>query len=550
MSNLNMTTRTFFAAMVVAALATAGCMRSRTSPVELPAAGAVQSTTAVAPVATRPNQPEVVRLPPVDPLPQLTHAGGIRLVSLQTDDEPPQALLAPQNATPATPGGQTQRTVEEIPSDGTYPIDLANALALGGANSLQVQLARERVLEAESRYVRARALWLPSLRFGVGYNRHDGRIQATPGQVVEVGRNSLFVGGGAGLGGALLAGGSGGPSRLSVNLSLADAAFEPLSTGQELNAKDAAEQAAINDTLRDVAVAYFQLVEVRGKEANARQALSDTSAMVKQVTQFEKEGFGSTTEVSRATAEMASWQQIVEDSRRESMTQAAELARLLRLDPTVRLVPADDKVLPIELVDKNENVHDLIGQAMAVHPEIAEREALVQAACFRVNQEHWRPWLPNVQVGASGGSFGGGKSNNYENAGGRGDVDVLAVWEVQNLGYGTAAARRQRDSQFAQADLELEKIRDRVKSDVVAALADVKSYRRQIAMAERGINAAISSLKLNTERIREGEGLPIEVIQSIRARARALDDRTKAVSKHNAAQYRLMSAIGQAPAQP
>ena len=234
---------------------------------------------------------------------------------------------------------------------------------------------------------------------------------------------------------------------------------------------------------------------------------------------------------------------------RYAKSYSAELARLLRLDPTIELTLADDKVLPIDLVDKNAEVHDLIGQAMAIHPEIMKRAALVEAACFRENQEHWRPWLPNVQVGASAGSFGGGQSSDYDNAGGRGDVDVLAVWELQNMGYGTVAARRKRNSQFAQADLELEKIRDRVKSDVVAALADVKSYGRQIAFAQQGITAATSSLKLNSDRIREGEGLPIEVIQSIRALARARDDDTKAVAKYNAAQYRLLNATGQPPAQ-
>jgi outer membrane protein TolC len=551
MPRLTHASRIFLAAMATIVLAMVGCMHNRSNTTQSQEAGAATVPAAI-PLATSAYRttPDVVRLPPVHPLPRLASPSGIQLVSLQSEEEQPRALLAPQNALPATSGGQTQRTVEVIPSENNYPIDLANALALGGASNLQIQLARERVLEAEGRYLRARALWLPSLRFGIGYNKHDGRIQATEGDVVEAGRNSLFVGGGAGLGGDWLTGGSGGPSRLSVNLSLADAAFEPLSAGQELNAKDAAEQAALNDTLRDIAVAYFQLVEAHGRRANADQALKAARAMVDHVTQFEREGFGSKTEVSRAAAEKASWQQIVEDARRESTTKGAELARLLRLDPTIELVPAEDKVLPIELVEKHAEVHDLIGQAMAMHPEITEREALLQAACHRVNQEHWRPWLPNVQVGASGGSFGGGPSSNYENPGGRSDFDALAVWELKNLGYGTAAARRERNSQFAQADLELEKMRDRVKSDVVSALADVTSYRRQISFAQEGIQAATSSLKLNADRIREGEGLPIEVIQSIRALARARDDYTKAVSMYNASQYRLLSAIGQVPAQP
>ncbi|MBI2478360.1 MAG: hypothetical protein HYV60_06880, partial [Planctomycetia bacterium] len=96
------------------------------------------------------------------------------------------------------------------------------ALGLAGANNLQIAFAVERVQQAVARLDQADVLWVPSLNAGVIYNNHAGRIQATEGDVIEVSRNSLFVGAGAGLGNAPLNGGSGGPARLFVDLPLVD----------------------------------------------------------------------------------------------------------------------------------------------------------------------------------------------------------------------------------------------------------------------------------------------------------------------------------------
>ncbi len=129
------------------------------------------------------------------------------------------------------------------------PIDLVTTLRLAGASNVQIALARERVSEAYARLKLAKAMWLPSLNAGIGYNNHSGRIQDTRGQVIEVSRSSIFAGGGAVLSGAPTAGGSGGPARLFVDLSLSDAMFEPLAAQQRVRAVSAARFSTFNDVL-------------------------------------------------------------------------------------------------------------------------------------------------------------------------------------------------------------------------------------------------------------------------------------------------------------
>ena len=462
-------------------------------------------------------------------------------IALQYDDN--NAVLETMDSLTENAASHTQAFEQE----NTYPIGLANALALAGANSLEIELAREKILEAEARYDKAAVMVLPSLRFGVVYNKHDGRLQETEGNVIEVNRNSLFLGGGAGYNGIPLAAGTSGPARLAMNLSLADAAFEPLVACQLVEAESAASQATESNTLLAVALAYFNLVEANAMLSNSEQTAAMAEQMSQHVSTFAEEGFSSKAEVSRAKAEAAYWQQLVETARRNTIKKSAALARLVRLPPQVQLMPIEVSVVPVDLVDADSPVDVLVARGLASRPEISRQDAIAQAAGWRSNQEDWRPWLPHVQIGVSAGSFGGGPSTTF-NQGGRSDVDLLAVWELENFGLGTNAKRRLRQSQHYQAELASEIVRDHIAEEIVSAAADVNGLRRQIKLAQGAIAPAEQSYALNEDRIREGEGLPVEVIQSIRALSAARAAHAKAVLDYNRAQYRLLHALGEGAA--
>jgi len=427
---------------------------------------------------------------------------------------------------------------------GVYPIDLANALGLGGADNVQVRLARTRLFQAQARHLEAKTLWLPSIRLGVGYNKHDGRLQETTGDVIEVERNSLFYGGGFGLGDIPLPGGAGGPPRLFVNLSLADVYFKPLAASQEVAASGAGERVASNDSLTEIAIGYHSLLEAHGRLANAADAREMAQKMVGLVEDFEREGFSSQTEVSRARTALGRWQREVADAERQTVTTSAQLARVLRLPAQVQLVPVEEFLMPVDYVDGAQDLDAMIADAWHRRPEISQQVAFREAACFRVEEEKWRPWVPNVQVGASAGGFGGGPSTNFPSAADRSDVDLLAVWEMENMGLGNVARQRLRRGELHQRVLELEALRERIAAEVVAAAADVASYRRQLEIAQEAISAAEQSYQLNEQRIRASEGLPIELLQSISALADARNAYTEAVANYNRSQYQLLRALG------
>jgi len=513
--------------------------------------------------------PTLVSPAPVDstarlPVRQIAYEQELQASDSEVLLNPPTAPLAPIAAEDYTIANPREASDASIPTavpqnvlplpiemgelkvvdGGAYPIDLANALGLGGADNLQVRLARTRLFQAQARHLQAKTLWLPSFRLGLGYNKHDGRLQETAGNVIEVERNSLFYGGGFGLGSAPLVGGAGGPPRLFVNLSLADAYFKPLAACQEVAAHGAAERVASNDSLAEIAIGYHSLLEAHGRLANAAAAGEMAQKMVELVENFEREGFSSKTEVSRARTAEGRWQRDVVDAERQAVTVSSRLARLLRLPPQVQLVPVEEFLMPIDFVDGAQDLDTMVAAAWQRRPEISQQAARREAACFRVQEEKWRPWIPNVQAGASGGGFGGGTSTNFPSSSDRSDVDLLAVWEWENMGLGNVARQRLRRGELHERVLELEALRDQIASEVVAAAADVTSYRRQMGIAQEAISSAELSYRLNEQRIRSSEGLPIELLQSISALAEARNAYTAAVADYNRSQYRLLRALG------
>ena len=460
------------------------------------------------------------------------------------------AAAAEKPSTPGDPVKEFESLWKDAQEQGIapYPINLATALRLAGADNWNVKLAAERVREARTRLDAAQALWLPSLVAGLGYTKHDGKLQETSGNVIEVSRNALFVGGGARVGNAPLAGGGGGPARFFVDLSLADAIFKPLVERQLVDAEQARESATFNDTLLAASLAYFELVRAQGRLHNARNKdLKNAEDLLKQTRSFVAAGKGSQADVARVQTEVTNRKQQVVEAALAVKVASAELVRLLQLDPETGLVALEDrpdKPVPVELVSEQRPLAELISQGLNYRPELFEHQSRTEAARRAFQAERFRPWIPNLFVGASAGGLGGGVNDSFPQMDGRSDVDIIAAWELKNLGLGTRAARERRSSQYRQSLFAWHRGRDRVATEVTQAYHQVHAQRERIGLAESNLVDALRSLELNKTRITGLQGLPLEALQAVQAVANANDAYVKAVIEYNQAQVRLLRAIG------
>lgn len=82
-------------------------------------------------------------------------------------------------------------------------------------------------------------------------------------------------------------------------------------------------------------------------------------------------------------------------------------------------------------------------------------------------------------------------------------------------------------------------------AEVRLAYAEFSSAQRQLDLSKRAVKSARKSYELNSERIYENNGLPLETLQSIKALAEAESLYLAIATKYNLAQLRLLSAAGQ-----
>jgi outer membrane protein TolC len=147
-------------------------------------------------------------------------------------------------------------------------------------------------------------------------------------------------------------------------------------------------------------------------------------------------------------------------------------------------------------------------------------------------------------MGASYGGFGGGLGSDIEHFGDRFDFDAAAYWEIRNLGHGDAAARSAARARIDQARYRQIQIMDQVASEIAEAHAQVVARRQQLEAAEEGVRAATASYRRNTARIRDAQGLPLEVLQSLQALDQSRRQYLRVVAGYNEAQFRLQRALG------
>ncbi len=446
----------------------------------------------------------------------------------------------PDSPLPAPPAESDQEA---------FPVDLPTILRLAGGRNWAVQLAGERIHQAQADVMAAEAMWLPSLNVGIGATKHEGQIQATTGEIIDVSRSSLFVGGGAKVANAPLTGGAGGPARLFLDLSIADALFQPLVARQMSCAAQYQQAVAFNDAQLEGTLAYFDLVSAQGEASISAENLSDAAGLLSMTKAFVAAGKASSAEVSRVQVIVANHQQSVIDAQLKIKLASSELIRIVRLDPSqlsaeALLYSADDHLLPIELISEASNLGALITQGQSTRPEVGEQHALAQAQLANNRNQELRPFIPSLNLGVSAGGFGGGTGSDISRFNGRADIDAMLVWEIRNLGFGERAARGESSSRYRQAVLRSHQVQDQIAEDVRNAWHRVQAGRQRMDISRDNVSEAVRLVDMNFQRIRGLEGLPLEAIQALHAVSQARLSYLRAIVEYNKAQADLLRAVG------
>ncbi len=278
-----------------------------------------------------------------------------------------------ETTTSALPTGLKLKPAPLEPTDLQFPIDLATALGLSDARSLIVAAAQAGVWVAEAELQRSKVLWVPMLNIGFDYTRHDGGgPDFNKGIMTAPSVN--FVYGGAGMWGEM------------DGVNIATSYFQPLVQRQVLNALQWNIESAKNDALMQTADAYFSVHRAHGIYSGALHSVERGRDLVDRIANLSRE-FVPKVEVDRARNMLADLEPQAAIYRQDWRVASADLTQILRLDPRVVIVPLEHDHTQITLNDPTRALDDLMPIALTNRPELASKQAMVQAAIQEIRRE-------------------------------------------------------------------------------------------------------------------------------------------------------------------
>ena len=208
--------------------------------------------------------------------------------------------------------------------------------------------AQQRIAEAFAQLRTAEVLWVPSLRAGVNYNKHEGNIQDVAGNIIDTSRGSHLHGI------RRQAVGAGSPSvpGLIMNFHLRDAIFQPRIAEHVLGARQNASLATTNDQLLETALAYMDLLEALQTKVVTEETLASARRLAELTKSFADVGQGLRSDADRVQTEQSLREIEVRRADETVRVTMARLTRLLSHDQTLPLVPQEPSLVAIDLIEQ------------------------------------------------------------------------------------------------------------------------------------------------------------------------------------------------------
>jgi outer membrane protein TolC len=408
-----------------------------------------------------------------------------------------------------------------------YPIDLATALRLAGAQNLDVQLAHNAVDAAHADYASAVERFLPALVPSASYLRHIGRDQAVDGTVMDVPKHSDALG-----------------AYVTGQIPVGDAIFTALQTHQLVAASDAGVTVQEHDSGLAAAQQYFELVGARALVGVVSDGLSVSASYEQQLNEAVRIGIAFKGDAFRVETQTQRLQLDLTRARQQQRLAAARLVQTLHLEPLLDLVPAEQEPTPLAFADLNASPQELIRAALENRPELTRSIAQIAAAEQSRRGAIYGPLIPTISGQAFAGEFDGGPGDITANGGPRQDYGIGLSWRVGPGGLFDFGRIRANSARLSATQLSDEKLRDQIRREVVEGYTQVQSLFEQLRVARLNLEAAQETLRLTRHRKELGVGVVLEDIQAQQELVKARSDYVSIVTQLNQQQYGLMRSVG------
>jgi outer membrane protein TolC len=410
----------------------------------------------------------------------------------------------------------------------TQPINLAATMRIAGADNLDIQITLQRFAEAQANHRETLAQFFPYLSPGIAFRHHSGNIQSVEGDILDLSKESLSVG-----------------VNVIAQLELGDSIYKSMAARHLVTAAEFAAETQRQESIFQAVSGFLELARASAATRVALESVNIADDYANQVKQAVAAGLGFKGDQFRSKAQAEKNRLLLRQAQEQRRVAAARLAAALRISPTVDLRPEGGDPAPMRLLDREENLGSLVGNALANRPELKQSGAETAAAQKARAGAIYGPLVPTVRAEYFSGGLGGGRHDNAtDHFGDSQDFGIGLGWRVGPGGIGDvprieANTARLRAAELLGARTELE-----VKRQVVEAQTRVQSFRDQLESAREALSASEQALKLTRERQQFGVGEVLENIQAEQDLTRARLDYLTVVTEYNRAQFALRRAVG------
>ena len=281
------------------------------------------------------------------------------------------------------------------------------------------------------------------------------------------------------------------------------------------------------------------------QQAIAQETLDHTQRLAELTAAFARTGQGNQADADRAQTELALRKNALAQAAAQTNVASARLVELLHLEPTRVLTPQEPTIVPIELgfarCDSGPTGCRRVVEPTGVGPEPP-------------SSGRGRPSLASRAVRAAVAESAAGcePERIWRRAGLRhrrlSRRDLIStppcIGNSATLAWATPPLRRPPAHAWSSPGNFRSSSWTGWLGRSSRRTPNAESLRGQIAVAQSGIRVASESYRRNLERIRGGQGLPLEVLQSLQALDQSCREYLRAVGDYDEWQFRLYRALG------
>ncbi len=382
-------------------------------------------------------------------------------------------------------------------------LSLENALNMSLGKNISILIAQQNeILQRTDFYMRLSDL-LPDITGEYRQSKLDGSIQIAGGETTVVSRKTF-------------------QPQVTANYTVYTGGrniFDIRASKQRLNAMKQQTELTRQDTLRQVALAYFDLQAAYWQRSITLQSITEANQQV-DITQGRFDGgIGLEIDALQAKSNLAQKNQDLAQAE-ETISEASEnLAQLLNLDFQVDLIPDTLDASISHLIPEALTIDDMQALALKDNPRLAMLQDLSRAGKSDLNVAI-ADLFPQVDISAyrnrTGPTFSDAQPTKF--------YGIQASWNLlENLGFARPLEIRQANANYKIAKYNLEQGKRVLQQSIANSWTSLHTLENTVVAAENNYRYSRAAYKQAMGRLQEGVGTNVEwqLAQSTLSQARS-----------------------------